>query len=627
MYRLVPPMLFIGLLLHLQWAYGASQQITGGIDYEVRVWPHAGTTSVLEAQRALEKGLFTPVNNKPVRLGQHKQLNWFYLQLRNKGTTTEQLVWTFYLNGSKMYFYQYVQGLGFIATDTLWGSMPWGERPVMSYNLSYPVSINQDGETKYLVCVEKNVYDGTYIYQTLLPYRIWFVQNMRTFNVLLSFVAVFVFVGIMLLLQVAIIREYIYLWRAALAFTFALFTIRFHNIQAFLLPDVLQQLLARVSLMEVSTFTLIVLLFNFYDSFSAGNVAHRYLPSVKKFALTGLFLTILFTLFSQLGAQASAVQPVLYGLRLSIVAYNWLGFLLVILYAYHLFPQAGKWLKSYLASAVVLIILSIVIIISQYQTAYYNTFLIYCGYGIAFLIHLVLLILLTMMKYRQYKTERQWLEKQNAEIRQRAAEDILNALEEERNRVATELHDGINGHLGALRLFVNSKKHRVKEHSDYTVSAEELLYIQEQLDLLIHEIRNLSHQMLPPGFEGKQLTTLLQQYIARIAADSGIHFNTVLDEHINIISKPKQLHLLRIVAELCRNIYTHSKATEATVQIIKEDNAIQILVEDNGIGFNTDTSANGVGLQSIKARVQYMGGTYFVESNAFQTTFILEIPL
>ena len=86
--------------------------------------------------------------------------------------------------------------------------------------------------------------------------------------------------------------------------------------------------------------------------------------------------------------------------------------------------------------------------------------------------------------------------------------------------------------------------------------------------------------------------------------------------------------LYRIIQELLNNIIKHSDATEAIIQFVKEGNRLNITIEDNGKGFSGQINTKGMGLTSVKERVQYLKGVLSIDSETLLgTTIMMEFLL
>jgi signal transduction histidine kinase len=198
---------------------------------------------------------------------------------------------------------------------------------------------------------------------------------------------------------------------------------------------------------------------------------------------------------------------------------------------------------------------------------------------------------------------------------------VVEAQENERKRVAQELHDGLGGYLSSLRLLVNRNKTENKTQNEL------LQTIEEKLDHAIHDVREISHNLMPTDFASKDFTTILKEHLTILNDNGNIRFEFFFDEKLNSIEKSIQISLYRITSELIRNIQTHSGATVATIQLIAHANQIVLNAEDNGVGFNSNNQHSGIGLKNTQSRVDFLHGKLNIDSNKLGTTIIIEIPI
>jgi signal transduction histidine kinase len=182
---------------------------------------------------------------------------------------------------------------------------------------------------------------------------------------------------------------------------------------------------------------------------------------------------------------------------------------------------------------------------------------------------------------------------------------LLHSQEEERKRIANELHDGIGHNLLAI-------KHQKSD---------------DLIDITIQELRNISRNLHPIQLEKLGLKAALESIITDVSGISGIYF-TMEIENINNVLKPQvQIHIFRIVQECISNIIKHSKATAARLIIKKTKQNLNITIFDNGIGFNTSTNKNtkSLGFSSITERVGLIGGKLYIKSKVGETKIEIKI--
>lgn len=203
---------------------------------------------------------------------------------------------------------------------------------------------------------------------------------------------------------------------------------------------------------------------------------------------------------------------------------------------------------------------------------------------------------------------------------------IIEGEEKERSRLARELHDGVNGSLGAIKLLTGSGR------ENQGTSAGNLNKIANLIDQVINEVREISHNLMPDIIIHYGLVEAIEKYLDRISHDRlKTEFQTYGE--IEDIDVSLKMTLYRVVQELVRNIISHSGASEGLIQINRHEKNISMIVEDNGGGFNVlDHSRSdkpaGIGLQSIYSRVNLLGGKIDIHSELNSGTSVhIDIPL
>ena len=203
---------------------------------------------------------------------------------------------------------------------------------------------------------------------------------------------------------------------------------------------------------------------------------------------------------------------------------------------------------------------------------------------------------------------------------------LLMGEEQERKRIATELHDGMGSMLSTLKLNAETIELDQKQLSE----KERIAYrkVIDLIDKACVELRNISHNMIPTGMEQFGLIQSLHSIIKNINNSGKTIFNLDtynLNERFN---RELELSLYRIALELINNIIKHSYARNATIQLIKNEDNITLMVEDDGIGFDVNTIVEGMGLHNIKSRVDVFNGKFTIDTQPDRgSTFIIEIPI
>jgi two-component system, NarL family, sensor kinase len=202
-----------------------------------------------------------------------------------------------------------------------------------------------------------------------------------------------------------------------------------------------------------------------------------------------------------------------------------------------------------------------------------------------------------------------------------AVDAMLQGQEEERSRLAKDLHDGLGGLLSGVKFSLSNMKDNLIITPDNMAVFERSL---DMLDTSIKELRRVAHNMMPELLTKFGLDEALKEYCNSINAT-----NLLLVKYQSIgmdarIDKSAEIIIYRIVQELLNNIMKHAAAKEATVQLVKEEGRLSIIVEDDGKGFDTALIKNnkGAGLTSIQSRVDYLKGQLDIHSEAGKGTLV-----
>lgn len=213
------------------------------------------------------------------------------------------------------------------------------------------------------------------------------------------------------------------------------------------------------------------------------------------------------------------------------------------------------------------------------------------------------------------------------EIQEKILESTVRAEEEERNRIAKELHDGIVQQLVACGMFVQNLQNHFEEKKKFE---EEIERLRTLIRDVTNETRDLSHNLKSAEFEISSLSDLVTQLTRQLSKDSEIAFtfNNYLSYNDNLYPEFKK-HVYRILQELCSNTIKHSKGTLAVINIEIVMDRLFLTVKDDGIGFDDlKAQQRGIGLQNIKSRVYRLNGEIRFEKNTSGGMQIhIELPI
>ena len=209
-----------------------------------------------------------------------------------------------------------------------------------------------------------------------------------------------------------------------------------------------------------------------------------------------------------------------------------------------------------------------------------------------------------------------------------ATESILKGQEDERSRIAKDLHDGLGGLLSGVKYSLNNMKENVILSSENATSFERTV---DMLDSGIQELRRVAHNMMPENLIKFGLDTALKDYCTSISNTGKLNINYSSFGMNNFNTETNvSITVYRVIQELINNTMKHAEATQSIVQIANENNVLHITVEDNGKGFDVQNINNfkGAGWTNIQNRITYLKGKINVDSNEKNgTSIIIEIPL
>jgi signal transduction histidine kinase/PAS domain-containing protein len=207
---------------------------------------------------------------------------------------------------------------------------------------------------------------------------------------------------------------------------------------------------------------------------------------------------------------------------------------------------------------------------------------------------------------------------------------LLQAQDEERRRIARELHDGAGQLLAALGMETAAL---AKESDRLTPrAATSLSNIESLLAQMTKDIRTMSHLLHPPLLDEVGLQSALTEYVKGFATRSGIRVSLDLPDAIERLDRDYELSLFRIVQESLTNIHRHSGSKTASIRIVRDGGELILEVQDTGRGMSPErlaeiqSTGSGVGIRGMRERVLQFSGTMTIESDSSGTRIRVVIP-
>lgn len=188
-------------------------------------------------------------------------------------------------------------------------------------------------------------------------------------------------------------------------------------------------------------------------------------------------------------------------------------------------------------------------------------------------------------------------------------EAFINGQEQERKRIASDLHDGLAQNLVMLKMGIRNF------NMPDQAQQEKLNYYSAELDTMIEETRRISHNMMPGVLVDLGLLKALKSLVADLNTNHPA-LQTTLSVSEPFIKLPPEveIQLYRIIQELLNNVIKHSGATACDIRLSAGSEGIRIGLKDNGKGFEKKHAKTGIGLQNIGSRVNSLNGTFTIDS-------------
>lgn len=235
---------------------------------------------------------------------------------------------------------------------------------------------------------------------------------------------------------------------------------------------------------------------------------------------------------------------------------------------------------------------------------------------------IVLILITGLLAFNRYRLKQKNIYQQQLNQQQKEqANAVMDTQEQERKRIAEDLHDSL-GHLLStaklnLQMFPAGQKHLMESPL-------------ELLNQASTEIRNITFNLMPKTLEEEGLIPALNELASKVSNACPVKVMLQVHGMENVtLEKQTQFNIYRIIQEAVNNILKHANATEVSIQLIHQDRQLMIMIEDDGKGFDVgQMKKNGRGITNITTRAQWLKGTVAFDSHPGRgTTISIEIPL
>ncbi len=205
------------------------------------------------------------------------------------------------------------------------------------------------------------------------------------------------------------------------------------------------------------------------------------------------------------------------------------------------------------------------------------------------------------------------------------AEQLLTARDDERQRIAIELHDSTNQHLAAMSVGL-ARLRRAEQNDAVTAIIDE---IASSVNEAVKETRAISYLMNPRGLARDGLAASVRQFLEGFAQRTGLEVAFEANAAVDRIPPPVQHAALRIVQEALMNVHRHAQAQRVSVGLAVDADQLTVSVADDGRGLPSDGGepSLGVGIPGMRARAQQLAGDLAISSDGSGTRIVAKLPL
>ncbi|MBB1150869.1 sensor histidine kinase [Myroides sp. NP-2] len=199
-------------------------------------------------------------------------------------------------------------------------------------------------------------------------------------------------------------------------------------------------------------------------------------------------------------------------------------------------------------------------------------------------------------------------EKQHAKIATLTA--LLDGQEQERSRLARDLHDGLGGLLSGTKIQLSTLNNKLA--ADNKAEMDKSM---EHLDNAVDELRRVAHNLMPDLLIKYGLEEALKEYANRMSSDQ-LDIDVQFLGYTHTLEQDKQLLVYRIIQELVNNALKHANPQQIIIQLVENEYSYMVTIEDDGCGFelNQVQQTQSAGLHNIQSRVQFLKGDLHIHS-------------
>lgn len=247
------------------------------------------------------------------------------------------------------------------------------------------------------------------------------------------------------------------------------------------------------------------------------------------------------------------------------------------------------------------------------------------GYG-GFLNAAILMVGM-VHQYHQTQKEKDKIGQEQINTEREILKHSIQAQENERHRIAKDLHDDLGGNLALIKLKMELFADKHLGNGDKAEFGDMVSMMEDSCK----DLRYISYELMPSDFSSKVLRTMIEELVEKINAQNKLRFGYEVGD-FPALDMDVKINILWIIKELANNILKHSQATQAKIKIELDESSkeLKLVVEDNGKGIPKeilDGKVTGMGLSNLRSRVNFLNGRLDIQSSGLGTRGSVWVPI
>ena len=205
--------------------------------------------------------------------------------------------------------------------------------------------------------------------------------------------------------------------------------------------------------------------------------------------------------------------------------------------------------------------------------------------------------------------------------RKRSGRLVIRAQEEERRRLARDLHDEVNQALTAILLRLEALSHAAPDAGD------ELLELKKLVNQAMAELLHLARTLRPTALDDHGLVPALESQLRRFSAQTGVDAALWTDGDPHRLDSDQEIVVYRVAQEALSNVAQHASARHVKLALSADNDGVELTIRDDGRGFDPHAEHDSLGLSGMSERARLLGGRLEVDSSPGSgTSLTLQVP-